>query len=147
MYVWKWCQCCPNIFLKFSFHELVLSNVIYIWCCLELIATAGRWTGPQPVRNQAAQEQVSSRQALCSPLLALQPEPPPFPPPLGPWKSCLPWNGSLVPKIWGLLSVIFPSVVGRTGYVQWKLKFLDTFLTIRRADLVWHLQCFQKKVS
>ena len=77
--------------------------------------TPGLWTGisPLPVRNRAAQQEVSSRQASKasstaphrapslpiaphrSPSLALPPEPSPTP---CPWKNCLPRNQSLVPK-------------------------------------------------
>ena len=56
-----------------------------------------------PVRNQAAQQEVSGRWASKassaalhrSPSLALLPEPSPPP---RPWKNCLPRNRSLVPK-------------------------------------------------
>ena len=61
------------------------------------VPTPGPWTssGPQPVRNQAAQQKVSSGQASkassaaphYSPSLALPPEPYPHP---GLWKNCLP---------------------------------------------------------
>ena len=61
--------------------------------------------GPRPVRNWAAQQEVSDRgasKALSaaphhSPSLALLPEPSPYPHPC-PWKNCLPQNQSLVPK-------------------------------------------------
>ena len=54
--------------------------------------------GPWPVRNRAAQQEVSGRQvseASCaaphrSPSLPLLPEPSPQPLHPGPWKNCLP---------------------------------------------------------
>ena len=62
--------------------------------------TPGLWTstGLRPVRNQATQQEVSSRQASDassaaphrSPSLTLPPEPSPTPPTPHPWKNCLP---------------------------------------------------------
>ena len=73
--------------------------------------------GPQPVRNQAAQQEASggraskasSAAAHHSPSVALPPEP--FPPPQprpGPWKNCLPGNWSLVPKRLGTAALPAP---------------------------------------
>ena len=62
-------------------------------------------SGPWPVRNRAAQQEVSSGQVSKAssaaphraPSLALPPEPF-LPTPAHLWKNCLPWNQSLVPK-------------------------------------------------
>ena len=64
-------------------------------------------TGLWPVRNQAAQQEVSGERVTkvsfaapnCSPSLALPPEPSTHP--TLPWKNHLPQNWSLVPKSLG----------------------------------------------
>ena len=58
-------------------------------------------TGPRPVRNRAAQQEVSGGQASeassAAPHRSPSPPEPPTPPP-GAWKNCVPQNRSLVPK-------------------------------------------------
>ena len=79
-------------------------------------------TGPRPVKNRAAQQEVSGGQVSKassatphhSPSLALLPEPSLTlpaepPPPPRPWKDCLPRNQSLVPKSLGTTAVGNPS--------------------------------------
>ena len=75
-------------------------------------------TGPWPVRNLAAQQEVSgwgvseasSAAARRSASLALLPKPSPHP---GLWKNCLPRNRSLVPKRLGTAAL---------HQTYWKLK-------------------------
>ena len=63
------------------YHVMKQKNIYYFraW---------GPWIGfsPWPFRNQAAQQEVSGGQ---NQIHLLHP---------GPWKNCLPWNWSLVPK-------------------------------------------------
>ena len=72
-------------------------------CVLEQgFPTPGPWTstGPRPVRNRGAQQEVSGRLAIkalsAAPHRSHHPLNHPHPP--QPWKNCLPRNWSLVPK-------------------------------------------------
>ena len=87
--------------------------------------------GLQPVRNQAAQQEVRGRQASeassaashHSPLLTLPPEPYPTHPPSGPWKNCLPQNRFLVPKWLGTTVLAHCSTTWKSSspqVVDWK---------------------------
>ena len=122
-------------------------------------------TGPRPVRNRAAQQEVSGGRASeassaaphRSPSLALPPEPsltPPHPLPC-PWKNCLPWNWSLVPKslgtaalgdVWQYLETHLDATT-RDGECYWYLvsRFLGMLLNILqcvgqplRQRITWH---------
>ena len=73
--------------------------------------------GPWPVRNQAAQQEVSGRRLkLHLPLpiahitaSTIPPHPPPPAPRPGLWKNCLPRNWSLVPERLGSAALVDPT--------------------------------------
>ena len=75
------------------------------------------WTGTglRPVRNRAAQQEVSGGRVREASSAA-----PPIagittwtiPPTTSPWKNCLPWNQSLVPKRLGTADVDLPNYEG-----------------------------------
>ena len=101
--------------------------------------TPGPWTstGPQPVRNQAAQQEVSGGRAskqsfIChSPSLALPPEPSP---PHLPWKNCLPRNRSLVPKRLGTAALNIPLMcVNKFPCYTIQFEFDFLLLTMQRV--------------
>ena len=76
--------------------------------------------GASDQHHSAAQREVSGGRAsfICSPSLALPPEPslPPHPRPSHPhqWKNSLPWNRSLVPERLGTAAL-----ADREGPVHW----------------------------
>ena len=97
-----------------------LTKGVQVYTLNQVFPTPRPWTstGPQPVRNQAAQQEVSGRRGSKTssatphrspsftlppePSLALPPETSPHTPPQPHvWKNCLSQNQSLVPKSLG----------------------------------------------